>query len=184
MLAEALLSGLPADPELVADDLPAVSALTRPTDRRVQGMASGAQVSLGRGKPGQYVHCGRLERTRALPLAQGGAPGGAGGAQPGGAERDDGSEPAVGPGVRFGGIAAQRRRIGVKSGFDGRLGALRSGGSRDRSVLLPAAGLVVGLVAAQTAVQDADQPVAQRPQGGVVSGPASAVGVVVGPGAR
>ena len=183
MLAEALLSGLPADPELVADDLPAVSALTRPTDRRVQGMASGAQVSLGRGKPGQYIHCGRLERTRALPLAQGGAPGGAGGAQPGRAERDDGSEPAVGPGVRFGGIAAQRRRIGVKSGVDGRLGALRSGGSRDRSVL-PAAGLVVGLVAAQTAVQDADEAVAQRPQGGVVSGPASAVGVVVGPGAR
>ena len=117
MLAEALLSGLPTDPELVADDLPAVSALTRPTDRRVQGMASDAQVSLGRGKPGQYVHCGRRERTRALPLAQGGAPGGAGGAQPGRAERDDGSEPAVGPGVRFGGIAAQRRRIGVKSGL-------------------------------------------------------------------
>jgi len=117
VLAEALLSGLPADPELVADGLPAVSALTRPTDRRVQGMASGAQVSLGRGKPGQDVHCGRLERTRALPLAQGGAPGGAGGAQPGRDERNDGSEPAVGPGVRLGGVAAQRRRLGVKSGF-------------------------------------------------------------------
>jgi len=50
VLAEALLSGLPADPELVTDDLPAVSALTRPTDRRVQGMASGAQVSLGGGQ--------------------------------------------------------------------------------------------------------------------------------------
>src|SRR5450759_3370471 len=116
-MAEALLSGLPADPELVADGLPAVSALTRPTDRRVQSVPSGAQVSHGRGKPGQYVDFGRLERTRALPFAQGRAPGGAGGAQPGRAERNDGSKPAVGPGVRLGGVAAQRRRLGVKSGF-------------------------------------------------------------------
>jgi hypothetical protein len=50
VLAEALLSGLPADPELVTDDLPAVSALTRPTDRRMPGVASGAQVSLGGGQ--------------------------------------------------------------------------------------------------------------------------------------
>src|SRR5665647_3835363 len=90
---------------------------------------------------------------------------------------------AVGPGVRVGGVAAQRCRPHVNSWLTADRCALRSGGSRDHSVLLPGAGLVIALVAAQAAVQDADEPVAQGTQRLVMGGSPSPAGVVVGAGA-
>jgi len=50
-----LLSGLPADAELVADDSPAVSVLAGPLGCCVQDVSSGAQVLLGGAEPGQDV---------------------------------------------------------------------------------------------------------------------------------
>src|SRR5664280_2417942 len=98
-------------------------------------------------------------------------------------ECDDRSERAVGPGVRVGGVAAQRCQPHVNSWLTADRCALRSGGSRDHSVLLPGAGLVIALVAAQAAVQDADEPVAQGTQRLVMGGSPSPAGVVVGAGA-